>query len=272
MMQMSLFALFIHLCAIFIGTTTARRASFRNPKGKMLQIARQPCDCCESCPNKCQTTDDCGDAPSPPSPSEESNILQASSPSPASDSCTPQCTWKCDSPTCDQVCKPDCQQPRCQTRCSKADTSGCTMKCNEPRCMVVCPDRPCAGEECPKCTTKCTQPECRLECLSPQPCHTVCAQPQCNWDCRKPDHCPTPKCSLVCEEPRACSNTKFTGSTEMPALGSGEQIVSSFAASEPTLTPPPGAKASDFSSSMPERTEMVVLRDSLAASESQPRV
>eukprot|EP00747_Dinoflagellata_sp_TGD_P032628 gnl/TRDRNA2_/TRDRNA2_136108_c0_seq1.p1 gnl/TRDRNA2_/TRDRNA2_136108_c0~~gnl/TRDRNA2_/TRDRNA2_136108_c0_seq1.p1 ORF type:complete len:275 (-),score=20.31 gnl/TRDRNA2_/TRDRNA2_136108_c0_seq1:37-861(-) len=231
-MQHNAFHILSTLGAILIWSSAAGRVTFRSAlRSKadlhqhetMLRVVRKeasgvPCECCESCPNKCSTAVNCATAGSP----------EPSTPA-ASDPCMPQCTWKCDSPTCDQDCTPDCQQPRCQTRCPQFDTSGCQMKCNQPRCMVVCPERFCAGKDCPACTTKCSQPQCKLECNDPQPCRNVCAQPVCTWNCKKPADCPVPKCHMICEEPKACAKTQFA--TDLPALKSDEHVVSSFAAS-----------------------------------------
>jgi hypothetical protein len=50
--------------------------------------------------------------------------------------CHPQCSWKCDSPVCDQICDPVCEVPRCTTTCSALPCSKCEVKCAPPQCEV----------------------------------------------------------------------------------------------------------------------------------------
>jgi hypothetical protein len=141
--------------------------------------------------------------------------------------CAPQCTWKCDSPKCDEVCTPVCRAPRCETRCVGADLSTCTMDCGKAHCAVVCPQRPCPkGGSCPKCTTVCGEPVCKLRCTGKQPCHNVCEEPDCEWKCHAPAQCPTPRCHMVCEK-MACATSTYQ---QLPPLRPGETAVETFSA------------------------------------------
>eukprot|EP00929_Paragymnodinium_shiwhaense_P111999 TRINITY_DN8024_c0_g1_i1.p1 TRINITY_DN8024_c0_g1~~TRINITY_DN8024_c0_g1_i1.p1 ORF type:complete len:874 (+),score=237.56 TRINITY_DN8024_c0_g1_i1:68-2689(+) len=141
--------------------------------------------------------------------------------------CTPQCTWKCSTPKCDEVCEPICEAPRCETRCDGADISQCHMECAEPHCSVFCPERTCPEGGCPSCSTQCAEPTCRLQCPGSQPCRNVCEQPQCDWKCRAPTDCPEPQCSMVCEHPHGCPGSTHTS---MPPLHAGETAVAHFVA------------------------------------------
>lgn len=146
---------------------------------------------------------------------------------PEHSSCTPQCTWQCDTPRCEQVCEPVCQAPQCETRCAGIDTSQCHMECEEPHCAVACPANLCPSGDCPSCTTTCSEPMCKLQCPNDQPCRNVCEQPSCQWQCRAPDECPAPQCHMVCETPQGCMGSTYR---QMPPLTPGETSVQSFAA------------------------------------------
>lgn len=141
--------------------------------------------------------------------------------------CHPQCTWKCESPVCDEVCEPECEAPSCETRCQGIDTSGCRMECDEPQCAVVCPERTCETGGCPACTTTCSEPLCKLKCPDTQPCQNICEQPNCRWKCKAPEKCPAPRCSMECESPPACMGSTYR---ELPPLAEGESSVRAFAA------------------------------------------
>lgn len=142
-------------------------------------------------------------------------------------SCTPKCTWQCDTPRCDEVCAPECEPPRCETRCSSPDLSGCQMECNEPHCAVVCPHSNCPSQTCAECQTTCSEPMCKLQCANDQPCHSVCEHPNCQWKCSAPTECPSPQCHMVCEQPHNCMGSTFQ---QIPELGPGEVSVQSFVA------------------------------------------
>lgn len=141
--------------------------------------------------------------------------------------CHPQCTWKCESPVCDEVCEPECEAPQCETRCQGIDTSGCRMECDEPQCAVVCPERTCETGGCPACSTTCSEPLCKLKCPDTQPCQNMCEQPNCRWKCKAPEKCPAPRCSMECESPPACMGSTYR---ELPPLAEGESSVRAFAA------------------------------------------
>ena len=106
--------------------------------------------------------------------------------------CSPYATWKCDHLVCEQNCRPECEQPVCQTRCADTDFSTCQLKCDEhPTCSTYCPhQQPCnttnaAGEpDCqqPACDTHCGDPVCHLQCgQGAVNCKPVCADPVCSW-------------------------------------------------------------------------------------------
>jgi len=141
--------------------------------------------------------------------------------------CHPQCTWKCESPVCDEVCEPECEAPQCETRCQGIDTSGCRMECDEPQCAVVCPERECETGGCPACSTTCSEPVCKLKCPDTQPCQNICEHPNCRWKCKAPEQCPAPRCSMECESPPACMGSTYR---ELPPLAEGESSVRAFAA------------------------------------------
>jgi len=141
--------------------------------------------------------------------------------------CHPQCTWRCESPVCDEVCEPECEAPQCETRCQGIDTSGCRMECDEPQCAVVCPERSCETGGCPACSTTCSEPVCKLKCPDTQPCLNVCEHPNCRWKCKAPEKCPAPRCSMECESPPACMGSTYR---ELPPLAEGESSVRAFAA------------------------------------------
>lgn len=145
----------------------------------------------------------------------------------ASSDCTPKCMWSCESVKCDEVCTPECQPPRCETRCASADLSGCAMECEEPHCAVVCPERQCPSQSCSSCTSTCTDPVCKLRCPKKQPCHNVCEHPSCEWKCSAPSECPAPRCHMVCESPKNCMGSTYRS---LPPLVPGEIAVQSFAA------------------------------------------
>ena len=50
--------------------------------------------------------------------------------------CHPQCSWKCDTPVCNQICDPVCEAPKCSTSCSELPCSRCEVKCSQPVCEV----------------------------------------------------------------------------------------------------------------------------------------
>lgn len=142
--------------------------------------------------------------------------------------CTPKCTWTCATSSCDQVCKPSCDAPNCETRCTGMSTAGCKMKCGKPRCTMVCQPGPCAEKDCPVCKSQCNKPQCSLVCPSgTQNCHDICEHPRCNWDCKKPALCPKPACVLQCDTPHACSGAEDTYKA-IPPLRPDETIVANF--------------------------------------------
>lgn len=149
-------------------------------------------------------------------------------------SCTPQCTWSCDTPKCDELCEPICQAPKCETRCPGMSTKGCSMECTKPHCAVVCSKSICAKGGCPSCTTKCGQPQCKLQCPKSQSCKNVCEQPQCEWKCKAPLDCPKPKCKMVCETPKKCLTSSFA--QKLPSLSAGQIAVQSFTAPVPAAS------------------------------------
>lgn len=148
--------------------------------------------------------------------------------SPALSSCTPKCTWGCESKKCDQTCAPKCSPAICSTRCKGFNTQSCQMKCDQPNCKVVCPKHFCPGKDCAACKTECAKPACKMQCKGDdQPCHHVCAQPKCAWVCKEPKECPKPKCSMKCEKPRNClDNSRMV--TQLPPLEKGETEVVAF--------------------------------------------
>jgi len=146
--------------------------------------------------------------------------------------CRPKCNWKCDSPQCDQVCKPTCQPPRCETRCAGPQLTGCNMECDQPHCAVVCPERRCSaadagrrGSGCPLCETTCSEPRCLLRCPFKQPCRSVCEQPRCDWKCEAPRQCPAPRCRMVCDNTRSCQGMVYR---QLPPLQPGEMTMQAF--------------------------------------------
>lgn len=146
--------------------------------------------------------------------------------------CAPKCTWKCESPKCDEVCTPVCHAPKCETRCLGADLSTCTIDCGKPHCTVVCPERPCAGGAqlggaCPTCKAVCGEPTCKLRCSGQQPCHNVCEQPECEWKCQAPAQCPAPRCQMMCEKGSSCMTSTYR---QLPPLRPGETPISTFSA------------------------------------------
>lgn len=145
--------------------------------------------------------------------------------------CNPQCMWKCDSPKCDEICKPICKPPKCETRCSGVSLKGCAMDCSQPHCAVLCPERMCAGKpnECKSCTTTCSEAMCKLRCSRRQPCQNVCEHPQCEWKCSAPVKCPPPKCKMWCETPKKCQGQGSTHK-KLPQLKIGESAVKAFSA------------------------------------------
>jgi len=144
-----------------------------------------------------------------------------------SDQCKPTCTWKCETRTCDQVCKPKCQTPQCQTRCTGMSTTGCQMNCGKPRCHSVCAPGPCAKKDCPACQTQCSKPMCKLMCpRGTQNCRDVCESPACTWECSKPKACPKPECTMSCDSPRSCKESSYKA---LPDLKDGEVVVGDFA-------------------------------------------
>jgi len=142
--------------------------------------------------------------------------------------CIPTCTWKCDSPKCDEDCEPVCQAPKCETRCAGISTAGCSMECTKPHCAVMCAKTMCSGGGCPECATKCSEPQCNLKCPKSKACKNVCEQPRCEWKCKAPLHCPKPKCQMFCETPKKCHSASF--SQRLPPLQAGQMGVPSFAA------------------------------------------
>mmetsp|Transcript_35510 Transcript_35510/g.80098 ORF Transcript_35510/g.80098 Transcript_35510/m.80098 type:complete len:585 (-) Transcript_35510:68-1822(-) len=144
---------------------------------------------------------------------------------PQPDECTPQCTWKCETPKCDEVCEPICKAPRCETRCQGADFSSCAMDCEEPHCAVVCPHKTCPTGGCPMCATTCSEPTCKLKCPGEQNCYSVCEQPDCEWKCTPPQDCPAPSCHMVCEQPHNCAGGTYR---ELPPVQPWETTVDQF--------------------------------------------
>jgi len=144
---------------------------------------------------------------------------------PHADECTPQCTWKCETPRCDEVCSPICKAPRCETRCQVADFSSCGIDCEEPHCAVVCPHKTCPTGGCPMCATTCSEPTCKLKCPGKQSCYSVCEQPDCEWKCTPPTDCPAPSCHMVCEQPRNCAGGTYR---QLPPAQPWETTVAQF--------------------------------------------
>jgi len=161
--------------------------------------------------------------PPPPALTTQENAIAA----PTQQACTPQCTWKCDSPKCSEVCTPRCQSPVCQTRCQGYDLTGCKLECNKPQCAVICPGQACATANCPTCTTRCSEPVCALKCPARQPCKNICENPRCEWNCTAPMHCPKPTCHMECQTPRNCMGSTYK---QLPPLMPGESAVQSFTA------------------------------------------
>lgn len=160
---------------------------------------------------------------------------------PEHSSCTPQCTWQCETPKCDEVCEPTCEPPRCETRCAAADLSNCVMECDEPHCAVTCNRNQCPSGGCPSCVSSCSEPMCKLRCPSAQPCRNVCEVPRCEWHCHAPELCPEPTCHMVCESPPNCHGDTYQ---QLPPLSPGEMSVRSFAA--PPLGEGIGGSAQQF--------------------------
>lgn len=154
--------------------------------------------------------------------------VETVSSTPSISSCTPQCTWACDSPKCDEVCTPKCKPPVCETRCPNTpDLSQCCIECDQPQCSVQCPASACPNMGCPQCTTSCSEPHCKLTCSGEQSCQTVCEHPDCEWECSAPTDCPAPKCQMMCEQPPDCMGSTYQ---QLPPLQSGEMSVQSFEA------------------------------------------
>mmetsp|Transcript_2501 Transcript_2501/g.5488 ORF Transcript_2501/g.5488 Transcript_2501/m.5488 type:complete len:835 (+) Transcript_2501:98-2602(+) len=152
---------------------------------------------------------------------------ECASAAPNHQACTPQCSWQCDDPHCDEVCQPVCQAPQCETRCASADLSQCFMECDQPHCAVTCPQSQCPSGGCDTCQTTCSEPMCKLRCNNAQPCRNVCEQPVCDWKCHAPSQCPKPTCRLMCEAPGQCVGSTFAS---VPPLSPGEASVRSFSA------------------------------------------
>jgi len=124
----------------------------------------------------------------------------------ASENCHPQCSWKCDTPSCPSVCAPVCETPSCHTSCTPPLPPVCDVRCAEPRCIVKCPDEPCISDNCGNCYTVCEEPECVTRCKAAEPkCEVMCDELKCGWKCHKPD-CPKPRCELVCDNPHCTPN------------------------------------------------------------------
>mmetsp|Transcript_4984 Transcript_4984/g.11659 ORF Transcript_4984/g.11659 Transcript_4984/m.11659 type:complete len:632 (-) Transcript_4984:37-1932(-) len=143
-------------------------------------------------------------------------------------SCFPKCTWNCTHPVCNQDCAPECEQPKCQTRCPKPDYSKCAIDCSTPACSVFCPEKHChqnSTEKCssPKCSTQCGRPICSLKCKEHVPCDNVCHAPKCSWNCRNPKACKKPECRLMCEKPLGCAQ-----SFELPPLSPSLTVQQQF--------------------------------------------
>lgn len=148
------------------------------------------------------------------------------------DSCTPTCTWSCESQKCDQVCSPVCKAPMCETRCAGMSFDGCVMDCAKPQCVVMCPPKSlCATGNCPSCTTQCSEPQCKMKCPPSNLCRSICEEPQCEWSCKAPTSCPKPECQMLCESPKKCGRYNFT--KQLPPLSPGESAVQTFAAFVP---------------------------------------
>mmetsp|Transcript_10722 Transcript_10722/g.25556 ORF Transcript_10722/g.25556 Transcript_10722/m.25556 type:complete len:417 (+) Transcript_10722:131-1381(+) len=144
-------------------------------------------------------------------------------------SCKPVCTWACETPVCEQECRPKCEKaPECVTTCPPLDPATCTQECEyESDCRVECPpdnEKLCPNKNgCVPCETKCyKQPKCKVKCPD-IPCKTECAKPKCGWKCNKPKSCPTPKCRMICEDaPKACNEETPT----LPPPKEGHTVVS----------------------------------------------
>jgi hypothetical protein len=142
------------------------------------------------------------------------------------------CVYQCDSPTCQAVCRPVCQQPRC-SRCFNNTGSGGSYSCvpinvsNTPRqnlCHVQCAPsfQQCPADFCPLCSILCPDGEV-LHCTQENNCTVLCEEVQCSNQCRKPripQECPEPVCELQCGQP-ACEHT----SPPTPSSAGGTQYI-----------------------------------------------
>lgn len=108
----------------------------------------------------------------------------------------PQCTWSCNTPSCDTVCVPRCQPANCSVTCSTGDPA----ECSAAGCGINCD--PVTGQDvvndCPTCATSCGTPSCPSGHTG---CVMTCEPVDCTWDCVAPTDCEYPLCSLVCAEP-----------------------------------------------------------------------
>ncbi len=107
-------------------------------------------------------------------------------------SAAPKCSWMCDDPVCEAVCKPVCQQPSCVF-----SLASCPLP---PSCAADCTNAVYDGLTCPECATRCAPSTCANASIA-------CEPPQCSWDCVKPKTCRRPVCELSCEKPTCSSNT-----------------------------------------------------------------
>lgn len=111
--------------------------------------------------------------------------------------CAPlQCVRTCNgddgSATCDAVCSPICEAPRCIRHNSPQSHVNCEIRCEMPT------NSTCFATECPQCSTHCQTPfpDAQISCQM-----LVCA-----WQCRAPVECrsSSSSCNTTCETP-ACT-------------------------------------------------------------------
>ena len=146
------------------------------------------------------------------------------------EACLPKCTYSCVEPECLQRVEPDCEIPKCETRCPDPSTyyNSCVVECNEPSCMLTCPEDqyqtevPYANNMTrPLCTTTCAEPQCHLKCDVGMECESICEEPKCKWKSKDPVKCPQPQCTLNCETAKAC----YKGSYDLPAVNKSHSMI-----------------------------------------------
>jgi hypothetical protein len=123
--------------------------------------------------------------------------------------CHPECSWLCSSPSIQQdclaVCEPICHSPKCAVTCTNPDHEAF---CSAPSCSISCPHDQCESEECPQCETLCQA----VDCGHFTDCQIDCRETMCSWQCQKPplSQCEYPICMLSCEAP-ACAHVPTSG-------------------------------------------------------------